>query len=158
MFEVKLQFSFNHNATPELSGRSFVPDIYVKNLSSGKKAILDVKHKFAGLETDGKPTIGNADLFQQFYYQQSLSAEFVIALYPTVKPIWEFPLPTSEALAQYSRKCDEAMMSEALPKLLIETSASSMSLFQIQIDLSGSLKHSIDSVKRVAFMIQKLLE
>ena len=157
VFEVKLQFSFNHNATPELSGRSFVPDIYVKNLLSGKKAILDVKHKFADLETDGKPTIGNADLFQQFYYQQSLGADIVIALYPTVKPVWEFPLPKSEALAQYSRKGDEAMMSEALPKLVIDTSASSMTLFQIQIDLSGSLKNSIDSVKRVAFMIQKLL-
>jgi len=153
-FDVSLQREFRHKATPELSSKKIIPDIVITERKTGVPIVLDAKNKYSVLSAGGHPSISNADIYQQFYYQQNLDASLVILLFPSSKPKWSFPLPATESGESYRSKCDASVRSITFPLHKFEHKGSAMRLIPMQIDLSGSLKNSINSVKRVALFLQ----
>lgn len=155
-YEVFFQPEFGHKIEPVPVAKKIVPDLVVKSRKTDKTFILDIKNKYSSLDQKGKPSVSNPDLFQQFYYQQNLEAEFVFLLYPTAKPEWTFPLPGAESKDKYRSNCEESLKSDKYPGITVRHATSSMDLLPIQIDLSGSMRNTINSMKRVALMLQYL--
>lgn len=155
-YDVLLQPEFGHKIEPVPIAKKIVPDVVVKSRKTGKTFILDIKNKYSSLDQKGKPSVSNPDLFQQFYYQQNLQADFVFLLYPTAKPEWTFPLPGAESKDKYLSNCHESLGSVRYPGITVRHATSSMDLLPIQIDLSGSMRNTINSMKRVALMLQYL--
>lgn len=156
-FDVMVQQPFAHQSNPELTGRSIIPDVVIRKASSGDSLVLDLKNKYASISPAGKPSFSNADLFQQHYYSANLSAFLAILLYPSDNPEWQFPLPGSESLDAYRSKVENSLASAKFPLVSISHPNHDMSLLPLQVDLSGNMKNTINSLKRIAFLIQHFL-
>jgi hypothetical protein len=155
-FEVLLQPEIEHRSIPRMDSRRIVPDIIVAHRESGKRIILDVKNKYSSLASDGKPSVSNSDLFQQHYYASNQAALVSILLYPSAKPSWSFPLPGSEGIEKYDAECAKQSVSPALTKLEIVHDSVRVTFFQVEIDLSGTVKNTVNSMKRLAFFVEYL--
>lgn len=153
-YEVLLQPEYSHKIEPESSSKKIIPDVVVKSKKSNKTFILDIKNKYSSLDKMGKPFVSNPDLFQQFYYQQNLQANLVMLIYPTSKPDWVFPLPGAESKEKYLANCVGSVASEKYPGITVMHTTSSMKCLPLQIDLSGSMRNTINSIKRVAMLLQ----
>lgn len=155
-FEVLLQPEIEHKSIPGMDNRRIVPDIIVRHRESEKCIILDVKNKYSSLAQDGKPTVSNSDLFQQYYYSSNQAGMASILLYPSAKPSWSFPLPGSEGIEKYHAECAKQSVSPALTRLQIVHDSLCVTFYQVEIDLSGTVKNTVNSMKRLAFFVEYL--
>lgn len=156
--QVRLQPEFPHKATPPMPSKSIRPDILVTEADTGRKIVVDVKNKYTALDDFGQPEFSNSDLFQQYYYAKNLDAYCVILLFPSVNPSWRFPLRGSESQTSFDSKVQAALASPDLKVMTIEHSGAELDLYAVEVDLSGSLKNSVQSISRVAFLVNRLFQ
>jgi 5-methylcytosine-specific restriction endonuclease McrBC regulatory subunit McrC len=156
-FEVLCQQKYPHLSTPDFQAKSIIPDVVIRHRSSGKSVVLDLKNKYTSISDLGRPSIGNSDLFQQTYYQGNLGATCAVLVYPSSKPEWQFPLPGSEGIEAYNQKVLASLSSSKYPQISIAHGPNAYNILALQVDLSGPLKNTINSLKRVAFLVRHLL-
>lgn len=153
VFEVSYQMEFDHDISPNISGK-IIPDLVIHNKVSDAVVVVDAKNKISN--SDSFAT--NADIFQLTYYAQTINARAALLIYPTTRPNWQFPVKSS------SRKVEEYL--ETAQELVGEDSnlwhtvfpkSSPVRIGRYEIDLSGSHRNTDISFASLSFMIATLL-
>ncbi len=155
LYEVSLQKSFGHKANPQIDG-SIVPDIVVKNKLTNKIVVIDVKNKYSQIDTSDQVSASNQDLYQIYYYGKVLDAVGVILLYPSASPLWKFPLKGSEGESKYNERVLKAIEDSKFPLVKIMDKGQDIDLYKLQVDLSKSVKNTLDSLASIASFIDFL--
>jgi len=156
IYEVSTQNKYDHPATPPIRGY-FKPDIVVRNRVNGNCIVVDVKNKYSVEVATGEQQLQNTDIFQLCYYSESLNAVAAMLLYPATRVTASYPIKGSEGEAKYREKVDRFLEVSSSKTTSLHLGGSKVNLVAQQIDLSGNLLHSMESLASAASYIDFLL-
>ncbi len=162
-FVVEIQPEYKHPTKPQVSWKSFLPDIVVRMAKDAAfPVVLDVKNKYATAIRQGAGYVGNEDVFQISYYCHALKSPVGFLVFPGGKDeATKYPLRSSESESAYEEKrkrvLDQIVRSNRV-MLFNGSGATELQLFKWVIDLSGTIRNSLVSVASLAQFLADLME
>jgi 5-methylcytosine-specific restriction endonuclease McrBC regulatory subunit McrC len=157
-FSVQIQYEISHSAEPEYDG-SLYPDIVVRNLTTGKTLIIDLKNKYSEKTTGVIFRPSNPDLFQMSYYLNTLESDTGILVYPCSGSEVDFPIKGSESESAYKTKqVTFEHKTGSYRRKFFPKGLKPQNVYAYSIDLSGSMANTIRSLASLAFYIEYLTD
>lgn len=155
-YEVKDQVELPHPAEPGLSG--FIkPDLIIRHRQSGQSIVIDLKNKYSHVSSEQKPSLNNPDVYQISYYAQTLGTTKAMLVYPTTQNVERFPIKKSESAAAYSTKTATFRERRRSSEPTLKLGNNLVTLIPYQVDLSGSMTNTAESLASLAMYIDFLL-
>lgn len=155
-FVVDSQQELPHPAYPQLSGY-IKPDLVITHRDSGRSIVIDLKNKYSRVDIDEKPSLSNPDIYQISYYAQALGIDKAMLIYPTTTGVEAFPIKRSESTAAYLTKIQRFRERRQSSEPILRLGANEVALLPYQVDLSGSMANTAESLASLAMFIDYLL-
>ncbi len=155
-YEVRDQLEVPHPAEPGLAG--FIrPDLIIRHRQTGQAIVIDLKNKYSRVGTDEMPSLSNPDVYQVSYYAQALGTAKAMLVYPTTHDVEQFPIKKAESAAGYQTKIRNFRERHRTSEPTLRLGANEVTLFLYQVDLSGSMANTAESLASLAMFIDFLL-
>ena len=155
-YEVNDQVELPHPARPELSG--FIkPDLIIRHRQSRQAIVVDLKNKYSRVGPEQKPSLNNQDIYQISYYAQALGVAHAMLVYPTTQKVEHFPIKRSESATAYSKKIKDFRKRRRTSEPGLSLGTNEVTLLPYQVDLSGSMANTAESLASLAMFIDFLL-
>ncbi len=155
-YDVRAQNEFPHPSQPKLSGH-IKPDLVVTNRDSGKSIVIDLKNKYSQVQPNEEPSLGNPDIFQISYYALALNVSHAMLVYPTTENAEGFPIKKSESVAKYASRIERFRLLRLNSEPVLNLGLNKITLVPYQVDLSGSMSNTAESLASLAMYIDYLL-
>jgi hypothetical protein len=133
------------------------PDLVITHRDSGRSIVIDLKNKYSRVDIDVKPSLSNPDIYQISYYAQALGIDKAMLIYPTTTSVEAFPIKRSESTAAYLTKIQRFRERRQSSEPILRLGANEVALLPYQVDLSGSMANTAESLASLAMFIDYLL-